>query len=128
MVTLVEVRRLPFQFEKEYKLIKKVDYYDDRVPCAFVRIPTGKKWHTSFWFDQGDGWLEPGCLVNLRSLNIEKAIVSLVETENIRKSGFQGRDWQRKKSIGSYFETVVKKLILVPLLPISVPRLQLSCR
>ena len=62
----------------------------DRVPCAFVRIPTDKQWHKSFFFDPDDGWLEPGCLVNLKGLNIEKAIVSLVQVENSRKAGFQG--------------------------------------
>ena len=97
----VEVRRLPFQFAKEYKLIKSVEFYDDRVPCAFVRIPTGKKWHKSFWFDQGDGWLEPGCLVNLRSLNIEKAIVSLVQTENNKKAGFQGFNYHADDGINT---------------------------
>ena len=86
----VEKRRLPFRFAEEYKLVKAVDFYDDRVPCAFVRIPTDKKWHKSFYFDPDEGWLEPGCLVNLKSLNVQKAIVSLVETESSRKAGFQG--------------------------------------
>ena len=82
----------PEDFKLNYKRARKVPAYHEDVPTAFVRIPKVEKYYPSCWYDRDPNWKRSGRLINIRKINLQDSLITLVQSDSQAMSGYQGFD------------------------------------
>ena len=75
-------KRWPKDLKLNYERVSQIPAYHEEVPTAFVRVPKVETYmhNKCYWYDRNPNWKTSGRLINIRKINLDDGLITLVQT------------------------------------------------